>query len=89
MSTSKTKKPKTVSRTKIVEMVEQSKGRFFSLDYVNSKGEERTVACKSYAGTTKLGYILVVPVNKKDGKFKTIDPKNILGARIQNSTVKA
>lgn len=71
-----------VSKTKLVELIKNSKGKFFTITFIKKDGEERTVNAhvKQSNLMNNLGYIQI-----KTGKneIKLVDPKRILKLEIE------
>lgn len=65
-----------ISRTKAVELIRNSRGRFFSITYVKNNGKQDRLNgnVSSKALMTALGYILFN--SSKEGK-KSINPRTI------------
>lgn len=75
---------KTISKTKAVEMITASKGRFFTVTFTKKNGEERTMNGNLKA-ITKLGYITMnVP---KEGP-KNVDPRTLKMIKVNGTICK-
>lgn len=57
MKTRRTRRSQ-ISRLKALELMQESKGRFFTTTFIKKNGEERTINGK-YQGLSKLGYVRV------------------------------
>lgn len=68
-----------VSKTKLLEIIHTSKGRFFTVTWVKKDGSERTANGKvtEKKFQNKLGYIVLK--TKKD-EYKLVDPRTLKGA---------
>lgn len=74
-----------ISRTEAVELINNTKGRIFTVQFTKKKGEERIMNCnKRTGGPTKLGYI---PVNDLVNKgIRNVDPRTISKLVISGTT---
>ena len=66
-----------VSRRKLVELIENSKGRFVTTSHIDKKGEVRTMnVIRTTKPADKFGYIQVYSL--KDKGLRTINPQTLL-----------
>lgn len=78
----------TISKSKAVELIQNSKGRFFTVDFVKKDNSQRTINCnyKIPSKPSKLGYIMVYSM--KDKGYKNINPQTIKNLTINNINYK-
>lgn len=62
-------KPKTISRTKAKEIIQNSQGRFITTTHITEKGELRVTNCR-YKNETSLGKLRVI----ENGSYKAVNP---------------
>lgn len=75
-ATIQTSKPqsngRSISRTKAVDMIQNSKGHFFTVIFIKKDGSERTMNCqyssRSSQSNARLGYVTVTETNNKTPK---------------------
>ena len=67
---------KSISKTKAVTIMNESKGRFVTVTYIKKDKTERTINCivRKYS-MTKAGYIRVYSVQDKG--YRSVDPRTI------------
>lgn len=69
-------KVKTITRTTAVELINKSKGRFFTVTFTKKDKNMRTINCnKRKDSTTALGYIRVY--STQDKGYRSINPLTI------------
>lgn len=74
-----------VSRSKAVELIKGSKGKFFTATFTKKDGSSRTINCNYKSGsTTNMGYIRVYSM--KDKGYRTINPQTLKALVINNNT---
>lgn len=76
-NTTSSVKPEKISRTKIIEMINSIRGKYFTTTHIDKENNPRTMRCiqRSGAGRTELGYISVwVP---KENGIRNINPQTI------------
>jgi hypothetical protein len=72
-----------VSRTKMVTILNSTKGRFFTTTHIDAKGKPRTMnAIKSNAPATPLGHLTVYSL--QDRGYRTINPTTLTDLTFQN-----
>lgn len=88
-SKSTTKIPvKRVSRTTMVKLINDSKGRFFTSTHEDKEGNMRTMNCiKKKGKPTELGYITVWVPKEKD--YRNINPQTLSELVIDGTHYKA
>jgi hypothetical protein len=65
-----------VSRTKMVQLLNQTKGKFFTSTHIDKDGNPRTMnAVKSNKPASELGYILVYSM--RDKGYRNINPQTL------------
>lgn len=65
-----------VSRTEMVQIINNSKGQFFTTTHIDKEGNPRTMNCqKSKSPSTSLGYITVYSMQDKG--YRNIDPRTL------------
>lgn len=65
-----------VSRTKMVQVINETKGRFFTVTHVDKDGNLRTMnAIKSNRPASELGYITVWSVQDKG--YRNVNPQTL------------
>lgn len=65
-----------ITRTKAVEKIDNSKGRFFTPTFTTKAGNERTINCNFKKGSvTKLGHLRVYSMQDKG--YRSVDPRTI------------
>lgn len=65
-----------VSRTKMVQVINETKGRFFTVTHIDKDGQARTMnAIKKNTPATELGYITVYSVQDKG--YRNINPQTL------------
>lgn len=74
---------KTISRTKATELINNTKGKFFTVTFRKQNGTERTLNGK-YNTTTKLGYLNIYSM--KDKGFRNVNPRTLLSLKVDNKT---
>lgn len=86
---------KTISRTKAVELMENSKGKFFTATFLKKDGTERTINCQYQKGQkNKLGYIgvheakLMKKVGSNNNSLKSINAQTITGLKLSGVVYK-
>lgn len=78
---------KTISRSKAVEMIESSKGKFFTVTFIKKNGSSRTINGNFKKGNvTKLGYLNIYSMPDKG--YRNINPQTITGLSINNINYK-
>lgn len=76
-----------ITRTKAVEAIENSKGRFFTTTFTTKAGNERTINCNFKKGNvTKLGHLRVNSIQDKG--LRSVDPRTISKLVINNQIFK-
>lgn len=74
--------PVRISRTKMVDLINQTNGRICTIVFRKLDGTVRTVnGNKKNNATTKLGYILINDLAKKE--IVSFDPKNLMAFRFK------
>lgn len=70
-----------INKTDLIDVIKESKGKFFSCTWNKKSREERTINGKVTSGkfSNKLGYI-VVRTGKNE--YKLVDPRTLKAARI-------
>lgn len=68
-----------ISKTKAVEKIENSKGRFGSFTWVKKDNSERTLVGR-YHSTNKLGYLRMVEIST--GKIRNLNPRTLKSMRL-------
>jgi hypothetical protein len=72
-----------VSRTEMLNRIEANKGKFFTVTFTPSSGEERTINCNHKVGaSTATGYLNVYSVQDKG--IRNIDTRTIKYVNIEN-----
>lgn len=90
----KVSRAKSISRTTAVEMMKESKGRFFTVVYKKKDGSERQMNCQYLKGQRKssLGYVKVKEASllRKDPEncIKSIDSRTVISLRMGGLTYK-
>lgn len=74
---------KRISKTTAVEMINNSKGRFFTVTFVKGNGDERTINGLR-KNQTPLGNITMY--SAKDKGYRTINPNTIKSLIINSTT---
>lgn len=65
-----------VSRTKMIQIINDTRGRFFTSTHIDKENKPRTMnAIKSNKSTTELGYITVYSMSDKG--LRNINPQTI------------
>lgn len=79
----------TISKTKAVSLLQESRGRFVRVSFLTSGGVQRTMGCK-FQELTNLGNIKVLETKTKynPGGYKTIVAKNIQEVSCNGKTYK-
>lgn len=71
-----------ISKTKALEAMAKSGGRFFGATFTKKDGTERTITCK-FVDSTPLGYIKVSEHNiEKPGQIRNINLQTLKSLRI-------
>lgn len=74
---------KTISRTKAVEIINSTKGKFFTVTFMTKGNKMRTINCnKKTNSTTPLGYIQVW--STKDKGYRTVNPNTLTELKYNN-----
>jgi hypothetical protein len=64
------------SRTEIVDIIINTRGRIFTVTYVKKNGKTRVMNCnKKDAAATSLGYLRVWDMQKRGNR--TVDPRTV------------
>lgn len=86
MKNNKTKsRTKSITRTKAVEIINGTSGKFFTVTFTTKDNRVRSINCnKKTNSTTPLGYIRVY--STKDKGYRTINPKTISQLKYNNTT---
>ena len=80
-------KTKTINKTKAVEIINSTKGQFFTVTFTTKDNRERSINCNKKAdSTTKLGYIRVY--STKDKGYRMVNPETISKLQYNNITYK-
>ena len=68
-----------VAKTKLLEVLKDTKGRFFAITWIKKDGTERTINGKvtKLKFQNSLGYIVV---KTKDKEYKLVDPRTLVKA---------
>ena len=67
---------RTISRTKAVNLIDSTKGRFFTVTFLNKGGIPRTINCNTKKDNkSALGYIRVYSF--KDKGYRSVNPHTI------------
>lgn len=78
---------KKISRTKVVELIQSNKGKFFTVKFTKKDNTNRTINCIiKNNGTTKLGYLNVWSIQDKG--YRNIDIRTIKTVSIQGLKLK-
>ena len=73
-------KPTKISRSKAVEIINNSKGRVMRIGYIKKDGTKRIMVCnRKKDATTKLGYLVVNDFQNKE--IKNVDPRTMFSLR--------
>lgn len=73
-----------VSRTKMVQLLNETKGKFFTSTHVDKDGNARTMnAVKSNKPASELGYILVYSL--RDKGYRNINPQTMTDLSTKNT----
>ena len=88
MSTTEVTEQK-LSRTKIVDLMRDSGGKFMTILWTKTNGEIRLMNCKVAKGTnlTKMGYLPVTETKTKS--LKNVDPRTIKSLKLSGVVYKA
>ncbi len=79
--------PIKISRTKAVEIINSTNGKFFTVAFVKKDGTTRIMNCnKKKNSKSALGYIVVNDISS--GKTKNVDPRTILGLSFNKQVYK-
>ena len=79
---------KSVSRTTMVKLINETKGRFFTVTFTDKDGQPRTLNCnKKKNSTTDLGYITVW--SPKDKGYRNVNPQTLSEFKFDGVTYKA
>lgn len=71
-----------ISKTKALEAMAASGGRFFGATFTTKDGKERTINCK-FVTSTPLGYIKVAEQNVEEpGRIRSINLQTLKSLRI-------
>lgn len=77
----------TISKTKAVEIINSTKGKFFTVTFTTKDNRVRTINCNKKANsTTSLGYIRVY--STKDKGLRSINPHTITELKYNNTIYK-
>lgn len=70
-----------ISKTKLLNIIKESKGKFFSVTWIKKDGSERTVVGKvaKEKFQNKFGYIVV---KEGSNEYKLVDPRTLKSATI-------
>lgn len=78
---------KTINKTQAVELMENSKGRYFTVTFATKTNPNRVMNCNCKKNSqTKLGYLRVY--SPKDKGYRSVNPQTINGLKINNITYK-
>ena len=72
-----------ITRTNAVKLINNTKGKFFTVSFKKANGVERTINGK-YNNTTKLGYLNIYSM--KDKGYRNINPRTLLSLKVNNQT---
>ena len=88
MQTSSTPSIKRIGRTKALEIIENTNGKFFSVRFIKQNGDERLMACQYVKGTKRspLGYVLLKDI--KAGKSKSVNLQTLSEVKTNNTIYK-
>lgn len=76
---------KTINKTKAVELIENSKGKFFTVTFLKKDSTERTINANYKTGRkSPLGYINVYSM--KDKGYRNINAQTIRSVSINGNT---
>lgn len=74
---------KKISRTEMLARIEANKGKFFTVTFIPSSGEERTINCNHKVGASSAtGFLNVYSVQDKG--LRNIDTRTIKYVNIEN-----
>lgn len=77
----------TISKTKAVEIINSTKGKFFTVTFITKDNRMRTINCNKKAdSTTALGYIRVY--STKDKGYRSINPNTMNELKYNGITYK-
>lgn len=78
---------KSINKAKATEMIESSKGKFFTVTFTKKNKSLKTINCNWKKGNkNSLGYLTVYSVLKKG--YKNIDPQTITALSISGNLFK-
>lgn len=71
-----------ISKTKAIELINNSGGKFITVIFTKRNGEKRTMNCRKIAGNaiTSLGYLKVVETKTKT--IKNVNTRRLLGLKM-------
>lgn len=75
---------KTISKTRAVELINTSKGKFFTVTFIKAGGTTRTINGNTKGKMTNLGYLNVYSM--KDKGYRNINPKTITALSLSGNT---
>jgi hypothetical protein len=76
---------KRINRTKAVELIESSKGKFFTVTFMKKNNMTRTINCNYKKGSrSPLGYMNVYSLADKN--YRNINPQTITKLSINGNT---
>lgn len=78
---------KKISKTKAVQLIEENKGKFFTVTFTKKDNTLRTINCVRKTGaTTKLGHLNVYSIQDKE--YRNIDTRTISELKLDNQQYK-
>lgn len=86
-----TTKLPSISRTKAIELIKESKGRFLTVVFVEQDGSLRKMNCQYSANSkpSSMGYLLVKDVQIKNGKnYRNVDTRTLKSLKVNGVTYK-
>jgi hypothetical protein len=66
---------KTISRTKATELINGTKGKFFTVTFTKANGQMRSINGNTKGKTTNLGYLNIYSL--KDKGYRNVNPRTI------------
>ncbi len=77
----------TINKTQAVELMENSKGRYFTVTFATKNNPNRVMNCNCKKGAkTALGYLRVY--SPKDKGYRSVNPQTVNALKINNITYK-
>lgn len=77
---------KTISKTRAVELINTSKGKFFTVTFTKAGGTARTINGNTKGKMTNQGYLNIYSM--KDKGYRNVNPRTLTALSLSGTTYK-